>query len=403
MEYSRFDVVIIGAGVVGLSVGMALLESNPNLKIIVFDKERNLGMHASGRNSGVLHAGFYYSPNSLKARFCVEGNYELKKFCKEVGIPVKSCGKIVVTKNSNEDDRLELLFKRGLENGVNLELLPAKKLDRFEPLAKTFKTFLWSPDSAIADASEVIKSMRRRFEERGGLVRTQTKVQITTDENQISVLGDKLTFKHLVNAAGAQADKIAKQIGLANDYAMLPFLGLYHSISYNKLPIRTLVYPVPHPINPFLGVHLTPAIDNFVKIGPTAIPIFGREQYSLLSGWRSLEFSEILKGSWAIAKGNSHDFSGIVKSEWTKLFRKEIVKLAAELIPNVENIAGWTRKPPGIRAQLVHLPSGNLEQDFVIRKFSNSTHILNAVSPGWTSALPFGRYVATEFVLPALA
>jgi L-2-hydroxyglutarate oxidase LhgO len=395
-----FDVVIVGAGVVGLSVASALLESNPGRRVLVLDKEQELGKHASGRNSGVLHAGFYYSPDSLKARFCRDGNLALKKLCKEFQIPVNNCGKVVVTQNEQEEERLDVLLERGLANGVELEVLPADDLNNFEPLAQTHRRFLWSPNTAISDSGAVIRSMREKVERMGGVVRFETKVQLSRQGSEVLLSNNTYTYKHLVNAAGAQSDRLSKQIGIAEDYAMIPFMGIYRAIPSEKLPLRTLVYPVPHPVNPFLGVHFTLTLEGKVKIGPTAIPILGREQYSWAYGWSIADISEALRGVRSMIKGESHDFSQIVLSEWPKLLQREIVKQSSKLVPAANNVTGWVRKPPGIRAQLVHLPTGKLEQDFVVRNFLNSTHILNAVSPGWTSAIPFGRYVAEEFVLP---
>jgi L-2-hydroxyglutarate oxidase LhgO len=183
---------------------------------------------------------------------------------------------------------------------------------------------------------------------------------------------------------------------------MLPFMGVYRATSEKYLPLRRLVYPVPHPINPFLGVHFTLTIDGEVKIGPTAIPIAGREQYSIIEGWSGSDIVQGLKGMKSLIAGNSHDFSTILKSEWPKIIQRLLVKESTLLVPSAKEVKGWYRKPPGIRAQLVHLPTGKLEQDFIVANEANATHVLNAVSPGWTSSIPFGRYVAEISVLPKL-
>lgn len=393
------DVLIVGAGVVGLSTGLALLESQPNLKVMVLDKELSLGKHASGRNSGVLHAGFYYSPDSLKAKFCRDGNFELKKLCKEFEIPLRECGKVVVTQNEEEEQRLDLLFSRGQNNGVELEIHDAGELTRYEPLARTHRRFMWSPNTAISDSKMVISALAKKFKSYGGQIEIGEKVNLKVEGGEVTSL---VKFKHVVNCAGAQADRVARSIGEANDYAMLPFMGVYRAVSEKALPLRTLVYPVPHPLNPFLGVHFTLTIDGKVKIGPTAIPITGREQYSILQGWSLADINQAIKGALALVRRESHDFSAIVKSEWPKLFERKLVEESAKLVPSSVAVKGWEKKPPGIRAQLVHLPTGRLEQDFVVRSLLNSTHVLNAVSPGWTSAIPFGRHIAFGYVLPNL-
>jgi len=186
---------------------------------------------------------------------------------------------------------------------------------------------------------------------------------------------------------------------MAKEYAMVPFMGIYRSVDSKKLPLKRLVYPLPHPMNPFLGVHFTLTLDGKVKIGPTAIPILGREQYSLTSGWSLPDIGQALVAASALIQGEAHSLGEILKSELPKLRETRLIRESASLVPRAKEIKNWTKKPPGIRSQLVHIKSGRLEQDFIVQNYMNSTHILNAVSPGWTSAIPFGRWVAHEYVL----
>ena len=395
----KCDVVIIGAGVVGLSTGIALLQSRPSLKVMIAEKEKELALHASGRNSGVIHAGFYYSPDSLKAKFCRDGNFELRKLAKKYGIPVKDVGKVVVARNEDEDLRLGTLFDRGVANGVELEIHPEEKLKDFEPLAITHNRFMWSPNTGISDSISIMNAMRDEFLSLGGEIHFNSKVNLTESHGEIHDSSNQFTFKHVVNTAGAQADRISRSVGVGTEYAMLPFMGVYRATSEKNLPLQRLVYPVPHPINPFLGVHFTLTIDGKVKIGPTAIPVAGREQYSFTEGWSGSDIAQALKGMKSLITGDSHDFGAILKSEWPKIIQKLLVKESTELVPTAIGVKDWHRKPPGIRAQLVHLPTGKLEQDFIVVSQANATHVLNAVSPGWTSSIPFGRYLANEFIL----
>ena len=389
-----WDVTIIGAGVIGLSIGSALLEFNPNLRVLVVEKESNLGFHASGRNSGVMHAGFYYSPESLKAKFCRDGNRELRKLCLRNNIPILETGKVVVTQNQEEESRLETLFERGVENGVELEMHEAAKLTSFEPQAITLNRFLWSPTTAVSDPHAVLIAMAKEFESRGGKIEYGHNVSLSESGNEIHINLADYEARFYVNASGAQSDRISRAVGVGLDYAMLPFMGVYRATSNDVFGLKTLVYPVPHPINPFLGVHFTLTTDGKVKIGPTAIPISGREQYTLATGWSVSDIYQALKGAKSLVLGDSHDVLKIVRSEWPKIIQKEIVKQASQLVPNASNLENWQKKPPGIRSQLVHLPTGKLEQDFKIITKLNSLHVLNAVSPGWTSSIPFGRYIA---------
>lgn len=387
-------VVVVGAGVVGLSIGISLLDSREDTRVTLLEKEVELGIHASGRNSGVLHSGFYYSPDSLKAKFCREGNLELRNLCRKHEIPTLETGKVVVARDQSENMRLDTLYSRGIENGVELELLDATKLAEIEPFAQTFNRFLWSPNTAVSNPLLVIQALRKEFIERGGIIEFSKEVRIARSSGEYSV--PNFAADVIVNASGAQADRLARRVGLASEYAMVPFMGVYRSVSSGKLPLKRLVYPVPHPINPFLGVHFTLTLDGKVKIGPTAIPILGREQYSLLNGWSVADSLQALRASFGLIRGDAHDFSEIVSSELPKLRQKNLVKEAATLVPKARDIIGWSKCPPGIRSQLVNTTSGRLEQDFIVEVERNSVHVLNAVSPGWTSAIPFGRWVAQE-------
>lgn len=390
---SSCDYLVIGAGVIGLSVGISILESDPKAKVIVIDKEGKSGSHASSRNSGVLHAGFYYSPDSLKAKFCKEGNEELRKIIKRSNIPIKEVGKVVVAQNEEEATRLDSLFDRGIVNGVDLELHDEGQLAKFEPLAKTKFKFLWSPTTAISDPLAVIKALESDFLKMGGRIDLSQEIQIEISGGEVKDKKGWYSAGHFINSGGAHADKIAKSVGVSIEYGMIPFMGTYFYAKREKLPLQKLVYPVPHKINPFLGVHFTLTLDGSVKIGPSAIPVFGREQYDLSSGWNFSDIVHSLKGLTSLAAGDSHSIISMITREIPSLYRAGIVAKANALTNYKLFASDWIRKPPGIRAQLVHLATGKLEQDFKVISHLNSTHILNAVSPGWTSAIPFAKYV----------
>ena len=393
IQPQKCDVLILGGGIIGLSIGIALLESKPSLKVIIAEKEKSLGLHASGRNSGVLHAGFYYSPDSLKAKFCRDGNKELRNVAKKHGIKVRDVGKVVVARNEDENKRIDTLFERGVKNGVDIELKSAVELKLFEPLAVTHERFLWSPSTGVSDPKAINQALMNDFVSLGGRIDFNSKVTLTQENSEIHDSSHQYDAKHFINAAGAQSDGIARKVNVGLEYAMLPFMGIYRATEEKNLPLKRLVYPVPHPINPFLGVHFTLTVDHKVKIGPTAIPILGREQYSFTEGWSASDIGQALKGMTSLIRGDSHDLRTILKTEWPKIIQNRLVKESTELVPSVNQVKNWAKKPPGIRSQLVHLPSGKLEQDFVVRSEANSTHILNAVSPGWTSAIPFAKWV----------
>ena len=395
----KADVAVIGSGVVGISVARGLLELDPSLRISIFEKEQNFSGHASARNSGVLHAGFYYSPESLKARFCREGRDELESLANKYSIPIKKIGKVVVAQNQSGETRLETLLQRGIANGVELERLPESELFKFEPLARTQGSFLWSPNTTVSNPVLINEALRNEL--------ISTKVKFISN-SKVSFKDKKwmnddeiIPAKYFVNAGGAWALDLAHQKSLGMHYRTMPFLGLYKQVRVEKLPIRTLIYPVPHPINPFLGVHFTLTIDGFVKIGPSALPIIGKSQYSINSPITPRELITFGKNLLSLARGSKHDLWSMAQYEIPKLLTSNLVEAASELVPSARTVNQWSRKSPGIRGQLINSKNGELLQDFIIEHNQNSTHVLNAVSPGWTASIPFGRHIA-QMVLERL-
>lgn len=395
----KADVAVIGSGVVGISVARGLLELDPSLRISIFEKEQNFSGHASARNSGVLHAGFYYSPESLKARFCREGRDELESLANKYSIPIKKIGKVVVAQNQSGETRLETLLQRGIANGVELERLPESELFKFEPLARTQGSFLWSPNTTVSNPVLINEALRNEL--------ISTKVKFISN-SKVSFKDKKwmnddeiIPAKYFVNAGGAWALDLAHQMSLGMHYRTMPFLGLYKQVRVEKLPIRTLIYPVPHPINPFLGVHFTLTIDGFVKIGPSALPIIGKSQYSINSPITPRELITFGKNLLSLARGSKHDLWSMAQYEIPKLLTSNLVEAASELVPSARTVNQWSRKSPGIRGQLINSKNGELLQDFIIEHNQNSTHVLNAVSPGWTASIPFGRHIA-QMVLERL-
>jgi L-2-hydroxyglutarate oxidase len=397
-QRENVDVLILGSGIIGLSIGIALLESSPKLKIIIAEKEEFLAVHASGRNSGVLHAGFYYSPDSLKARFCAEGNRELQLLARTNSIPLRNVGKVIVTRNMDENQRLITLFERGLKNRIELEMHDVSKLSKFEPLAKSYQSFMWSPTTSISSPKFILQVLSEKFVKAGGQIHFKKNLSLRRSKGELFESSNQYNARFIVNAAGGNAEKIAHSVGVGKEYTMLPFLGTYRATSIKNLPLKTLVYPVPHPINPFLGTHFTITVDNQVKVGPTAFPVIGAEQYKFLAGWNKGELVHSSRALISLLRGGNHDVLDIIKHEWPKLFTRSLIKESQNLVPSASQVLTWEKKPSGIRAQLVHTQTGKLEQDFILKMEGNSCHILNAVSPGWTSALPFGRYIAERIV-----
>ena len=396
MAANNFDFGIIGAGIVGLAIANQIRQNHPNATIAIFDKEKSVGEHASGRNSGVLHAGFYYSPDTLKAALTRDGNKLLREFCSQENIRVNETGKVVVAQNSSEVASLQELHRRGNANGVVTELITPQQLAELEPLARTCELALWSPHTAVANPLEVTQGLANKVAREGTVVKLGHEVSKVLPGRIITNLGN-FSVGHVVNCAGLYADKIAKQFGYCDDYAMLPFKGLYWYGNWAPGKLQRHVYPVPDVRNPFLGVHLTVTIDGRAKIGPTAIPVFSRESYSGFGGLSPKEILNIVGIYPKFLASEHHDVLGLIKSEIPKYLQRHLVSQAKALVPSVDLKDFKERGKPGIRAQLLDIKNKKLEMDFVVRGNENSTHVLNAVSPAWTSALAMANHVCKKF------
>jgi (S)-2-hydroxyglutarate dehydrogenase len=375
------DYLVVGGGVIGLSVARELKRRHRGARVVVVDKEPRLAAHASGRNSGVLHAGFYYTPDSLKARFTRVGNERLTEYCLERKLPIRRCGKLVVARNEAELPQLDELHRRGIANGVALRIVSAAEAREIEPRAKVFERAIWSPSTSTVDPRAVMESLQRDAIAEG--------IEILLDT---TYRRRDFSAGFVVNAAGLYADVVAREHGFSQHHRILPFKGRYLYSSEAPGALRTHVYPVPDPRFPFLGIHLTVAIDGSVKIGPTAAPAFWREQYGALENFRLGELADVaLRGAALLTRDAALRRHAIAELRKT---RRGIVALAATLAENVR-AADYTRwGKPGIRAQLYDIRRHTLEMDFVIEGDARSLHILNAVSPGFTCALPFAEHVA---------
>lgn len=389
------DFVVIGGGVVGISIARELMRRHPGAAICVLEKEPECGLHASGRNSGVIHAGFYYSADSLKAKFTRAGNIALTGYCAGKNIPLNRCGKLVVARNAGELAQLDELLRRGAANGVPLESLTADEAKKIEPRVKTFQRAIFSPTTSSASPQQVIAAMKEDAAREG--VRFFTgEPYMHRDGNTIFTPHETLDAGHIVNAAGLYADRIALDFGFSQDHRILPFKGLYLYSDEPGPGFRTNIYPVPDLRNPFLGVHFTVRADGHVKIGPTAIPAFWREQYRGFDNFKFGEFVEVLFREAGLVFSSNFDFHKLAVEELRKYSRPHLVALAAELAEGVrpEHYTRWGE--PGIRAQLLNIKTRRLEMDFLVEGDQKSTHVLNAVSPGWTCAIPFAAHVCDK-------
>lgn len=395
MSIQKVDFMIIGGGIIGVNLALTLKRRYPDSSVCVTDKEAQLGLHASGRNSGVIHAGFYYSANSLKARFTRDGNRCLKAFIRQHKLPLNECGKLVVAKDETELETLDQLLIRGRCNGVELHKISAQEAQEIEPRVKTHQYALWSPSTATSDPVAVIEAFRAQAQQIGVQFHYQQAFR-KRKKNRIWTSTECFDCGYVINAAGLYADRIAHAFGFGLNYAIFPFKGLYLKSNQPAGSFRTNVYPVPDLRNPFLGVHVTVAVDGHHKIGPTAIPAFWREQYAGMECFRLNEFIQIAaQGSQMMLRAN-FDFRRLALEELRKYQRSHLVQLSQSLATglNTSSFQHWGRA--GIRAQLLNLKDKSLEMDFVYEGDNKSFHILNSVSPGWTCAIPFSQYLVDE-------
>lgn len=371
----------------------------PDAHVALYEKEKSCGQHASTRNSGVLHAGFYYTSDSLKARFTRDGNRRLAELCEERGIAVNRCGKLVVATNEAELPTFDILLDRARANGVELHQISISEAKQIEPRVRTVGSALFSPNTAVVDPKAVIDALTRRAQEHGVDIHAGVpyiKLRQITEHSVVAQVGhSNITCGYLINAAGLYADRIARDFGCSADYRILPFKGVYLYAEPGDR-FRTNIYPVPDLDYPFLGVHFTITAAGRVKIGPTAIPAWWREQYQGGSGFRATELLDIVTRQALLFLRDDFGFRRLAFAELLKYSRRRMVSLAAKLADGVTlaNYRKWG--PPGIRAQLLNTRTGRLEMDFRIEHGERSTHVLNVVSPGFTCALPFADFVVEQ-------
>ena len=393
-----YDYLIIGAGIIGLNIAKTLKERFPFAKIIVIEKEVEVGFHSSGRNSGVLHAGFYYTANSLKAKFTKEGNSAMKEFVKERGLHLNECKKVVVAQNEDELKGLEELKRRGDINGVELHWLNESELEEAYPNIKTFEKALLCPSTATVNPKEVTLEFAKVIKEMGVEIVLSCKY-IRSQKNLIITNKGEYLAKKIINCAGLYADNIARDFGFSKDYVIIPFKGIYLKDKDNNSNLSTNIYPVPNLENPFLGVHYTLTVDNESKIGPTAIPAFWRENYKGFDNFSLKEFIQILYYETKLFATNAFGFRSLAFSEVKKYSLSHLKGLAIKLTTKMNHDGFDSWSTPGIRAQLLNKNTLELVQDFVVESDNNSVHVLNAVSPAFTSSIPFANWVVDEHVL----
>jgi (S)-2-hydroxyglutarate dehydrogenase len=394
----RHDVTVVGGGIVGLATAYRLLERKPALRVAVVEKEGMLASHQSGRNSGVLHSGLYYTPGSLKGRLCTEGRARMERFADEHGIPYRRCGKVIVAVDPSELGRLKTLKERGQANGVvGLAEVGPERLRELEPHAAGIRA-LHAPSTGVIDFQRVAVALGSEIGGRGGQIllgRRITGIERRTGEVILHTDGDHLVSGGVINCAGLQSDRIAAMDGVREDHRIIPFRGRYHALSPEaRSLVRGLIYPVPHPSLPFLGVHFTRRIDGQVWVGPNALLALAREGYR---GWK-VDFRDAVdlfgySGFWRMARRHLHvGLSEIWRDVWKTALLRECRRYLPEL--RQEHVRSG---PSGIRAQAV-THDGSLVDDFVLNEGPRVIHVRNAPSPAATASLAIGDVLAAKVI-----
>ena len=398
-------ILIIGAGMVGLSLANQLVDRQISNDIVLIEKEVELGLHSSGRNSGVLHSGLYYKPNSLKARVCINGAKRLKKWIKERKLPLLNCGKLIVPTKPKLDNMIDILYQRGLDNGVEVRVLSKNELQEIVPIARSASgRGLWSPNTSVTKPMEILNQLEKELQYQGvQIIKSAKIVDLDVDKQFVNIISNnqliKINYHHLFNCSGLQADRVAKSFNVGHDLSLLPFKGLYWKLKKSSnISLSTNLYPVPDLNFPFLGIHFTPSADSdpIINIGPTAIPAFGRENYNFLEGIEPLMLFRNLGLLLEQYYNNNNGFRNYAHDQLFLSLLPLLIKEIQLLIPTIQAKDIEISKKVGIRAQLFNKKSKTLVDDFVCMQAKSSTHILNAISPAFTASFELADLIIDE-------
>ena len=387
-----YDFAVIGGGIVGLSSARSLLESYPDAGVLVLEKESAWARHQTGHNSGVIHSGIYYKPGSLKARFCKEGAQRLVEFCQEHGIAYEICGKVIVATEPGEMTRLRNLYERGIENGLAVEKIGPEELKELEPHA-TGIAALKVPSTGIVDFVGVAETFAKMVDEKGGELRADaevTGISETGDAVELRAAGKSFRARALINCAGLHSDRIAALGGVEAGVRIVPFRGEYYDLKpQSRHLVRNLIYPVPDPSFPFLGVHFTRTVEGGVEAGPNAVLGFAREGYKK-TDVKLKDLAEVISypAFWRLAAKNWRTGAGEVLRSLSK---SAFVRGLQRLVPEVE-AEDLVPTEAGVRAQALK-KDGTLVDDFHIVEGERSVHVLNAPSPAATACIPIGEAI----------
>jgi len=398
----RFDYVILGGGITGLCIASRLSEIEKNAEIAIIDKEKEVGKHSSGRNSGIIHSGIYYKPQSLRSKVCVKGGIRLKAWINERKIPINNCGKIVVAQKQELDDQLEMLKKWGDANGAQTEIWGKDKLKRIFPAARTSsQRCLWCPETSVVNPKKVVKALYEELKEKNVIFfLDESVVEADISKNKIYLSkSGPVAYGYLFNCAGTGTLEIASYFGIGKEFTVMPFKGYYYSLKkQSNIEVPANLYPVANTETPFLGVHFTPGpeVGDEVSLGPTAILSPGRENYR---GIDNLEPGDFAKNISILARSyilNKNKIRRYIHEQAFLNIKALFVKNAQMLVPQLEEKDLEFKGKVGIRPQLYDIKNDKLVDDFVCRHTQNTTHVLNTISPAFTSSFELADYIIAE-------
>ncbi len=389
----HWDYIVVGGGIVGLTIASEIRRKFHNRSILILEKEDRIGLHGSGRNSGILHSGIYYKSGSLKAKLCANGMRLMKEYCYKRKLPINQIGKIITPSSAEEDITLETLYARSKTNKVNAEIIDKNDLSKLDNSVFSYSgRALFLSQTSVVDPDSILQSLIKDLKSSNVVIKMNEEVVFANScKNEISTKGSKYRYSTLINASGQHADKVAHLFEAGMDYTVIPFKGSYYILdSKSSVKPKHLIYPVPDLKLPFLGVHSVTTIDNSIYFGPTAIPVLGRESYH---GMKNIDYKDLSSIVRPIIEKFSSDseFRRHSYCELKLLREKGFIKAVNKLLPEVQLKYLHKSNKVGIRPQLYNKKSKSLEMDFIIEKKGRSFHVLNSISPAFTSSFAIAK------------
>ena len=395
-----FDLIILGAGITGLSVARQQIHTDSGCKVLIIEKEKKIGLHASGRNSGVLHSGIYYPSQTLKAKFCSEGGMLMREYCQEFSLPISRCGKVIVPKTVDEDQYLDLLHKRAEANGADTRIISKSELNEIEPESYSVTSrALYSPNTSVVNPHSVMKKIMSDLINNNVLIAFEEHVISADPQSSVITTNKNVTYEYgqLINCTGQYSDLVAQVFNVGERFCLIPFKGIYYKLKdESEIKLNGLVYPVPDLRIPFLGIHSVKLVNDDIYFGPNSIPALGREHYG---GTKGINVKDTIRSSYFLLKqyiDYKNGFRSFSHRELQQFSKNSFYKEAKKMIPKLKLTDLVESNKVGIRAQLYNKDKHDFEMDFIVEKNDNTIHVLNAVSPAFTSAFSFAKYILSS-------